>query len=417
MVSEPFDLPHALRACGKLLGPSAVQKRLCFTVTIEDEVPAIVLGDALRVRQIVLNLLGNAIKFTDHGSVALAVRRTEGDGGAWLAITVDDTGIGIAPERQQSIFEEFVQADHSITRRYGGSGLGLAISNRLARLMGGRIELASRPGQGTEVTLLLPCVTAERSAVGAGTMPAGPAGRPGRSARVLLAEDHAVNQLLVRAMLAHGGHQVTVVADGQQALEEVRRSEEAGTPFDLVFMDMQMPVMDGLAATREIRRMERPGEQRLPIVALTANAFAGDLEACRAAGMDDHVAKPVAMEALLGAVDRWSQRAGDGADPVPAAPAGRGRFQPGLAIRARYAEHRANALAEVDALIRRGTFADSEVADVAELLHKLAGSAGMFGEEALGDRASELEQGLLAWPAGERATRVARAAGLLRDAA
>ncbi len=417
VVSEPFDLPHALRACGKLLGPSAVQKRLCFTVTIEDEVPAIVLGDALRVRQIVLNLLGNAIKFTDHGSVALAVRRTEGDGGAWLAITVDDTGIGIAPERQQSIFEEFVQADHSITRRYGGSGLGLAISNRLARLMGGRIELASRPGQGTEVTLLLPCVTAERSAVGAGTMPAGPAGRPGRSARVLLAEDHAVNQLLVRAMLAHGGHQVTVVADGQQALEEVRRSEEAGTPFDLVFMDMQMPVMDGLAATREIRRMERPGEQRLPIVALTANAFAGDLEACRAAGMDDHVAKPVAMEALLGAVDRWSQRAGDGADPVPAAPAGRGRFQPGLAIRARYAEHRANALAEVDALIRRGTFADSEVADVAELLHKLAGSAGMFGEEALGDRASELEQGLLAWPAGERATRVARAAGLLRDAA
>ena len=196
VVAEPFDLPHALRACGKLLGPSAAQKRLGFAVTVADDVPRTILGDALRVRQIVLNLLGNAIKFTEHGDIALAAHVATIDGEQRLVIAVRDTGIGIAPERQGSIFEEFVQADHSITRRYGGSGLGLAISNRLARLMGGRIDLESRPGQGTTVTVQLPAVAAEKPVESDQPSPAETRRRAGRPARVLLAEDHEVNQLL-----------------------------------------------------------------------------------------------------------------------------------------------------------------------------------------------------------------------------
>jgi PAS domain S-box-containing protein len=307
VVTEPFDLPHALRSCSKLLGPSAAQKHLGFKIMIADDVPPMVMGDALRVRQIVLNLLGNALKFTERGEVALTAYLAKIDGVQRLMISVSDTGIGIAPERQASIFEEFVQADHSITRRYGGSGLGLAISNRLARLLGGCIDLESRPGRGTTVTLQLPAVVAEKGADFAQLPAAGLRRMTQQTCRVLLAEDHEVNQLLVRAMLAQKGHDVTVVSDGLQAVDEVRRSVADGAPFDLVLMDMQMPVMDGLAATRAIRATEQSGDGRLPIVALTANAFASDLEVCRAAGMDDHVAKPVSMEALLLAVDRWSR--------------------------------------------------------------------------------------------------------------
>ncbi len=411
VVAEPFDLPHAVRACGKLLAPSAAQKHLAFDVTVADDVPRFVVGDGLRVRQVVLNLVGNAIKFTADGSVALSVQLTEDGGEPWLAITVRDTGIGIAPDRQSAIFEEFVQADHSITRRYGGTGLGLAISNRLATLMGGRILVDSVVGQGTAVTLMLPAAIAHTQPAPV-PEPATPQSRSVRPSRVLLAEDHEVNQLLVRAMLAHGGHAVVLVEDGQAAVDAVRDSLSTDTPFDLVLMDMQMPVLDGLAATRAIRAFETEGQRRLPIVALTANAFAADLESCRAAGMDDHVAKPVSMEALLAAVDRWSRPAAAHQACPPAA-----KFQPSAAVRGKYAEHRARTLEHVDALVRRGTFTDAELQDAAELLHKLAGTAGMFGETALGDRASELEDGLTEWSDDERPARIVAGAALLRNAA
>jgi PAS domain S-box-containing protein len=412
-VSEPFDLPHAVRACGKLLGASAAQKQLELRVDIPDEVPRFILGDGLRVRQIVLNLVGNAIKFTERGSVTLAMRQVQQNGEPWIAIIVRDTGIGIAPERQGSIFEEFVQADHSITRRYGGTGLGLAISNRLAMLMGGRIELESAVGQGTAVTLLIPATPTAAPAVSAAIE--APAVQPvRRPSRILLAEDHEVNQLLVHAMLTQGGHEVVLVENGEEALEAVRDSFDRGVSFDLVLMDMQMPIMDGLTATRAIREMEKPTGRRVPIVALTANAFASDLESCSAAGMDGHVAKPVSMEALLAAVDRWS----DAPAVVLETPVRRkAGIKPSAAAQTKYAEHRARTLEHVDALIRRGTFSDDEIGTAAELLHKLAGTAGMFGEAELGDHASELEEGLLAWPASERATRIPATAALLREAA
>jgi CheY-like chemotaxis protein len=415
VVAEPFDLPHAIRACGKLLGPSAVQKRLGFDVDVADDVPRFVLGDGLRVRQVVLNLLGNAIKFTERGAVSVSVRQVAEAGRPWLAIGIADTGIGIAPDRQSSIFEEFVQADHSITRRYGGTGLGLAISNRLAALMGGRLELESAAGRGTTVTLWLPATIADRPvapapiATQAATVPTG------QPARVLLAEDHEVNQLLVRAMLARGGHEVVLVEDGQAALDAVRESMAANTPFDIALMDMQMPVMDGLAATRAIRALEAPGGRRLPIVALTANAFASDLDLCREAGMDDHVAKPVSMEVLLGAVERWSHPVAEPIAPVaPVAP--KAAFRPSAAAQGKYATHRARTLEAVAALVRRGSFTDEDLHLAAGLLHKLAGTAGMFGETALGDRASELEEALLTMPAADRDALASSAAALLAAA-
>ncbi|RYD62342.1 MAG: response regulator [Sphingomonadales bacterium] len=412
VVEEPYDLHHALQACGKLLGPGAAQKRLALKIRVADDVPVMVSGDAFRVRQIVLNLLGNAIKFTEAGSVHLSATVVDG----YIAITIRDTGIGISTERQASIFDEFVQADQTIARRYGGTGLGLAISNRLAGLMGGRILLESRPGEGTTVTLLLPAKAAHDASRPAGSIEAArlPSTRP---SRVLLAEDHDVNQILVGSMLAHGGHEVVIVSDGAAAVAAVQDSEASGERFDVVLMDMQMPGMDGLTATRAIRAGERRGDARLPIIALTANAFAADVEAGREAGCDDHIAKPVSMQVLLATIGRWSRAPEPREESPVAEDRPRPRFTPSAAADAKYRTHRAMALGQVDMLVRSGAFEDAEVVTLAEALHKLAGTAGMFGERALGDAASELEEGLRSWSAEERAVHMAAAVDKLREAA
>ncbi|MEN2785050.1 PAS domain S-box protein [Sphingomonas qilianensis] len=412
--SEPFELPHALRASARLLGPSAAKKRLTFDVSVAPDVPRFVLGDGLRIRQIVLNLIGNAIKFTETGGITVTLRTLQERGQPWFAIAVRDTGIGIAPERQSMIFAEFVQADQTITRRYGGTGLGLAISNRLATLMGGRIKLESVIGQGTTVTLLLPMTVASMPVATEPQASAATRQAGGKPCQVLLAEDHEVNQLLLQAMLAQGGHDVVLAEDGRAAVAAVRASlAEDGTPFDIVLMDIQMPVMDGLAATRAIRAMEMPGARRLPIVALTANAFGSDLDNCREAGMDDHIAKPMSMDTLLAAVERWA---------LPRPAPGRIRrpktgFKLSAAAQTKYAEHRARTLEQIAALIERGTFTDAESETVAGLLHKLAGTAGMFGEKTLGDHASALEEGLSTWASAERRERFIQSAALLTTAA
>ncbi len=380
VAAEPMDLAHTLSGCVKLLAPAAERKGLTLALDVADDLPPAIRGDALRVRQVVLNLLGNAVKFTASGGVTLTARRS----GDRIAVAVADTGIGIAPERQDAIFEQFVQADHSITRAYGGSGLGLAISNRLANLMGGALLLDSRPGQGTTITLELPLVALDAATLPERTAPAPVAPVAGRSAHVLLADDHDINQILVTAMLARAGHRVTVAADGAAAVARVAAAVADGTPFDIVLMDMQMPVMDGLSATRAIRALGGPAAT-LPIVALTANAFAADLEACRAAGMVDHLAKPVSTDRLVAAIERWAP---------PAAAPRRAAFKPSPALAARYADQRATTLAAVEALIRDGTLTGTSLASLVDLLHKLAGTAAMFGEAALGDRARELELGL-----------------------
>jgi PAS domain S-box-containing protein len=402
VVREPFDLRHALNACGRLLGPSVAQKGLGFAVELDEALPKFALGDALRLRQVVLNLLGNAIKFTMDGTVTLAARRI---GGGLVEVSVADTGIGIAPERQQAIFEQFVQADASITAQYGGSGLGLAISSRLASAMGGRLTLESALGEGTRVILTLPLEETELAPAPKAVAPARPP-VGARAAHVLLVEDHEVNQVMVTAMLTRAGHRVTLAEDGQTAIAMIRSRLDGHEMFDLVFMDMQMPGMDGTTATRAIRALGGAA-RNLPVVALTANAFASDLETCRAAGMNDHIAKPVSMDTLLAAVARWA--------PGARRRRASGGFVPSAAQRARFEAFRQSVLAQLDQLTAAS--AEAEVKAVREALHKLAGSAGMFGETALGDRAAALEDALAEWTADERLAALPAATAALRQAA
>jgi signal transduction histidine kinase/ActR/RegA family two-component response regulator len=251
-------------------------------------------ADPVRVRQILLNLVGNALKFTDRGSVTVRIGH-ETDPGL-LVLEVEDTGIGIAPGELGRLFERFTQADTSSTRRHGGSGLGLAITQEIVRHMGGTIDVRSVPGQGSCFTARVRCETVGAMPAPAALAPGTPA--PLRGLRLLVAEDHPVNQLLVRAMLQRDDHDVVVVDNGDAAVEQVR-----GGDFDLVLMDMQMPGTDGLAATRTIRQLDAP-QARVPIVAMTANAGVDDRRACLQAGMDDFVTKPIDPDALQDAIRR-----------------------------------------------------------------------------------------------------------------
>ena len=300
VAAEPIDVCHSVRGCLQLMVPQATRKGLTLDWFREDAVPEQVLGDDLRVRQILLNLLGNAVKFTAEGTVGVYLRVT--DAGR-LEIEVRDTGIGIAPERREKIFEQFVQADVSIARQYGGTGLGLTISGKLARLLGGELRVESVVGVGTSFFLCLPLrpVAGERTAAPAPAPTPLPAvGLSGP--RVLLAEDHEINQLLTGAMLDRLGCRVTVARDGAEAIAAVAAAGD--DPFQLVLMDMQMPHVDGLEATRRIRSVT--DADTLPIVALTANAFGDDVEACLAAGMQGHLAKPLQMAQLAETLREWT---------------------------------------------------------------------------------------------------------------
>ena len=290
-----FDLAAVLDDVVRTLAVPAEPKGLRLTCRIAAGTPSWVNGDAGRLRQVLVNLVGNAVKFTEHGSIAVEI-----DGGpvdanpaAVLHCVVRDTGIGIAPDKQATIFNAFEQVDGSLTRRFGGTGLGLAICAQVVALMGGRIWVESALGKGSafHFTAQLGCPRTRPAAAG----PAGPVVQPPmRSLRVLLAEDNAINQKVATRMLTKAGHAVIVAADGRAALDLVTREA-----FDVVLMDIQMPEMDGLQATAAIRAREAGGARRVPIVALTAHAMKGDRERCLAAGMDAYVSKPVRGDELL----------------------------------------------------------------------------------------------------------------------
>jgi CheY-like chemotaxis protein/nitrogen-specific signal transduction histidine kinase len=273
---------------------------------VDPAVPAALVGDRLRLRQVLLNLVSNALKFTERGEVEVWVTLVREDAeGALLRVAVQDTGIGIAPEVQARLFDPFVQADASTTRRYGGTGLGLAIAKRLVEAMGGEIgvQSAERTGSTFWLTLRL----ARGVAAGDAAAPASP-GPAGPHGRVLVAEDNAINRLVAVGMLESLGCAVETAEDGRQALEAVRQGG-----YDLVLMDLHMPELDGFAATAAIRTQEAAegGRRHLPIVALTADALAGDAEKSRAAGMDDHLSKPVTRERLAAVLEHWlTPRAG-----------------------------------------------------------------------------------------------------------
>jgi PAS domain S-box-containing protein len=295
--NEDFSLHDLLRACSQLFAPRCESKRLAFESTLDPALPNKVHGDPVRLRQVLVNLLGNAVKFTESGSVTLIARPLD-DGR--LDFRVRDTGIGITAEYQTRIFEAFSQADGSITRKFGGTGLGLTISQRLTQLMGGDLTLRSTPGQGSEFGFALPLPAADPASAAA-VEPVPDAAEPRASLKILLAEDNRINQKVAISLLEKAGHQVHAVSSGEAAIEAIAADER----FDLVLMDMQMPDMDGLDATRRIRADEAAqGKRRLPIIALTANAFASDRERCLAAGMDDFLSKPLNRGQLMEAIIR-----------------------------------------------------------------------------------------------------------------
>jgi len=291
-----------------LLQPRAQAKGLALTVTIAPDVPAWVMGDPTRWRQILFNLLGNAIKFTERGCVGVDVQwRPSLTAPGRLFVAVRDSGIGMSSEEEQRLFKIFAQADQSIARRFGGSGLGLAICRQLVDCMGGRIGVASEPGKGSTFWFWVPTEPAEAPAID--QIPEDVAASANQhQLRILVAEDNAVNQMVIRTMLARAGHRVDTVGDGSEAVTAVQHGG-----YDLVLMDMQMPEMDGLSAAKAIRRLAPPiGE--VPIVALTANASATDRDRVIEAGMNDHVAKPIEPVKLFAAIARVS-----GAAPPPQA--------------------------------------------------------------------------------------------------
>jgi PAS domain S-box-containing protein len=391
VAEEPFDLPHALRACVKLVAPAAKGKGLELKCDLAEDLPRFVLGDGLRLRQIVLNLLGNSTKFTDAGSIAITAS-LEPEG---MLIEIADTGIGIAPDRQAAIFEQFVQAESTTAAKYGGTGLGLAISSQLAKLMGGSLRLSSELGVGTRFFLSLPFkkpAEADLRAVEARAAPAAVQGvMDANRRRVLVAEDHDVNQLLIVSMLDRLGYRPDLATDGRQAVEMAQTAWRSGEPYALVLMDMQMPEMDGLTATRYIRASGITSED-LPIVAFSANAYADDVAECLTAGMQGHLAKPFTLEGLRVMIERWSAQA---PSSLPAPPP---RPKYSAKLEERYQARKAEALAVLDELTRRGTFQDAELRMVSDCLHKLAGTAEMFGEAPLGDAARRLEEGIAKWP-------------------
>jgi len=261
-----------------------------------------VTGDPLRLRQIVTNLLSNAIKFTDKGWVNVRQSVSPGaDGKIDMVLEVADTGSGIPPDKVPLIFEKFTQADSSISRKYGGTGLGLAITKRLVELQFGQIRVESRVGQGSTFTVEISFETAPAAAPAAEPRHEQRTAPPAaRHARLLLVEDNAVNQRVVLAMLRKKDYQIDVANNGQEALEKLERATE---PYNLILMDVQMPVLDGLETTRAIRRNAK--WDYLPIIAMTAHAMIGDRERCLQAGMNAYVSKPVQQAGLIMVIEQY----------------------------------------------------------------------------------------------------------------
>jgi PAS domain S-box-containing protein len=290
---SPAGLVHAAVS---IVHSGALEKEIPLDITIAPDVPALVQGDPTRLRQILLNLLTNALKFTERGRVGVTVRREPAAGGDVLRFEVSDTGIGIAPEDHHLLFENFSQVDRSNNRKYGGTGLGLAISRRLAEAMGGTIGVASTVDVGSIFwfTARLPVTASTCSSVTASTAASH------ASRRILLVDDNPLNQIIAKAMLVHDGHDVVVVDNGLEAVAAVQERV-----FDLVLMDMQMPVMDGVEAARRIRALDAP-VCKLPIVALSANVMLEQIARCLEAGMNDHLSKPIDRELLRRAVATWA---------------------------------------------------------------------------------------------------------------
>ncbi|MHA7821032.1 MAG: ATP-binding protein [Erythrobacter sp.] len=450
---QPVDLWATIAECVSLHRPTAESKGLELIVDVppttsegqsgdrdSGRVRSWVMTDGLRLRQIVLNLIGNAVKFTEKGSVTIRIETREDE----FSVEVRDTGIGISESGLDAIFAPFTQGESDTARRFGGTGLGLTISRQLADLLGGTIDVDSALGEGSAFRLRLPAVYVDEAPVAPQEFDeVEPADLP-QSSRILLVEDHDVNRLLGTEMLERCGQRVDIAHDGNEAIAMVIDSVMRAKPYDLIFMDIQMPGCDGYAATRAIRA-EGIGPDMMPIVALTANAFPEDIAAARKAGMQAHLSKPLVFAELARALQRWlptrivehSGEASDGTrdedrihppkpqerhhrrratdtlgttmirkgqpqpqedTPAPATPT----LQPQThspALLARWNERRSEAIEEVRKALANGDLSEAEPPAeafdrLARLVHKLAGTAGIFGEPELGEQAAAFERAL-----------------------
>jgi CheY-like chemotaxis protein len=296
-----FDLSTLLADFAGLYQVRASEQGLSFAWTLAPDTPVRLHGDAGRLRQILTNLVGNAIKFTQQGGITVSVSMMETNADATLLrFVVADTGIGIPPDRLEAIFQPFEQADSATTRKYGGTGLGLSISAQLVEMMGGSIGADSREGEGSRFwfQVRLQHQTAKPATpVAAATRPGAAPAVAAKPARILLAEDNPVNQTVSRAMLRRLGYtNVDLAEDGEEVLRMV-----AAQRYDLILMDCQMPRMDGYEATRELRRLG----VTIPILAVTANALPEDIAHCEEAGMDQHLQKPMLLPVLASALEHW----------------------------------------------------------------------------------------------------------------
>ena len=409
-----FSLARLLHRARALVAERAQAKGLTLSFESDVALPDALRGDPMRLSQALLNLLSNAVKFTEHGGIAVKVTLLgRDDDGLMLRFAVRDTGIGIAADKLSLLFDAFVQADTSMTRRFGGTGLGLAITQRLAQTLGGEVGVSSTPGEGSEFWF--------SARVGEG-VPSGecePVDSGSRAdlllrqrfagARVLLVEDNEVNQEVMLELLRAVGLQVELAADGLEAIERTQAAAH-----DLVLMDMQMPRMDGLEATRRLRAM--PAHRGVPIIAMTANAFGEDRLACLEAGMDDHVAKPVDPSVLYAVLLRWlgRDRSGDApamADPAPALPSAvparvsarelpriagvdgalamrylGGRSELFVRVLRQFVQHHGEDVAALGARVRSGG-----MQAIRDLAHSLKGSSASIGVVHLPPLAAALE--------------------------
>jgi CheY-like chemotaxis protein len=293
-----------------LLQLRAAEKGVSLSVEFAGPIPMRITNDPTKLRQVLINLVGNAVKFTDRGSIRVVARMGESGGEKKLVVDVIDTGIGMTEEQRKLLFRPFSQADSSMARRFGGTGLGLSISQKLASLMGGELSVQSTAGEGSTFTLSVDAGTIEGPWIDKPLVPDAPVVDKRWSdtpaclrARVLLAEDGVDNQRLISHILRRAGAEVVVADNGRRALELVAEHQRLARPIDLILMDMQMPELDGYAATRQLRECGFRG----PIIALTAHAMAEDREKCLAAGCSDYASKPIDRTLLISKCLQWCE--------------------------------------------------------------------------------------------------------------
>jgi PAS domain S-box-containing protein len=423
LYEEEFDLRTIVEECMELVRPTADKKQLRFSLEVGEEMPPRVIGDCGRIRQILLNLMSNAVKFTAAGSVCVSVV-VEAKEENLLRFSVRDTGIGLSPQQVSNLFQAFTQADASTTRRFGGTGLGLSIAKRLVELMGGRIDVVSRLGEGSTFWFNLPLKRGKDRSAGNARAKGGSLKDmfAGSRARVLVADDVVTNQMVVTGILRELGLRSDAVSNGNEAIAAIKT-----LPYDLVLMDVHMPEMDGLEATRRIRAEESGAEEsgvagddlavgrddgedrhdRLPVIALTASAMPGDRQKFMEAGMDDYVSKPIMPAALVEILRKWLPSVpGEGvangheskASSAPSAPAACTLNMAGLLERLMGDELLARAVmdgfasdmpAHVQSLTRLVESGSAE--EVADLAHRIRGAAATVGGEAVQAVANEIE--------------------------